>query len=194
MVKIDEERWRAVHKRIIVMALFLMFGAVLIPVAGARAAPATLNQTTQSGNSITGTWLVTVNITGVSVPETQAVSFTSDGLVIATNTPTQPVQPGQGPPNVSRTYSTNDLGVWSQTGDGQFLFTMVSVNYDDTGATIDVDKVIATFSMNAAGDSLNGQFRLEVSDPMGNLLFASPGPIGQFTGTRIAAEPFEQGS
>jgi hypothetical protein len=179
-----------VSKRILVTALFLIVGAMLITAAGTRAAPATLDQTVQqpSGGSIVGSWVL--NIAGGPAPEIQVISFTSDGIVVTSNTPTQPVQPGQGPPGVGRTYSTDNLGVWSQTGDHQFLITMVSVNYDETGAVVNSVKVIGALTTDAAGDSLSGQFRIEGFDPMGNLQFASPGPVAQFTGTRIVAEPF----
>lgn len=175
-------------RRILVVALLLIAVIPFMRTAGAQAAPPAVSQTVQSGSSIVGSWLV--SISPDPIPETQVMSFTSDGIVIATNTPTQPVLPGQEPPGVSRTYSTNDLGVWSQTGDQQFQMTIVSAAYDDTGAVVDIDKAILSFTLSADGSSFSGQFRVEVSDPMGNLLFASPGPIAQFTATRIVVEPY----
>jgi hypothetical protein len=178
---------RPAHRGLTPLIVMLAAGALALSAAGLRAAPRSQSPAPQQG-SIVGSWVV--RVMSDRPTETQVVSLTGDGIVIASNTPTEVVQPGEGPPGVSRTYSTTGLGAWKQSGDHQFLVTFVEVDFGDTGNLVDTVKIIASLTLNPAGDGFDGQFRVDVTDPSGNVVFASPGPIGQVTGTRITAEPF----
>ena len=181
---------RRLSTRIALALLIVALGAFVTSVGHARAQTGTSSQAAQAGSPV-GSWLVTLadSPTANGAPEIEVASFTSDGIVISTNPPTTPVMPGQGPPGVTQTYSTTALGAWSQSGANQFAFSFDYVDYDSAGNVVDINKISASGSVSADGNSLTGQAGIEVDDPTGNVIFASPGPIVHFQAVRIAAQP-----
>jgi hypothetical protein len=141
-----------------------------------------------SPSKAVGAWLVTFPsnaATGDDPDEHQMLVLTSDGTVIASNTPTSPPDPENGPP--LRTFTTPSFGAWTTTELGQIRLVMNSVDSDEQGHFVDLVQITVHVTMDAAGNSFTGAFGVLVTDASGAVLFDSQGDYGTVQGTRIVA-------
>jgi len=111
-------------------------------------------------------------------------SFTSDGVVIASNSPSSPPAPEEGP-TATRTYTTEGHGAWVGAG-SQVRLKFLSVEFDEQSVVHDIVQVTAALIVAADNSTFTGAFQIQVSDPAGNILLASPGDAGTVLGTRIS--------
>lgn len=177
-------------RRVLAIILIASLGTLVLPLTRIQADSGTSGQAPQAG-SFVGSWLVTLpdEPTANGAPRMALLTATSDGIVLSSDTPTSPVMPGQGPPGVSRTYATSGFGAWGQSGD-QEEFTFYEIDFDDAGNVIDIVKITASGSVSTDGNGWSGQYRVEIDDPSGNVIFASPGAVGRAQATRITPQPF----
>ena len=116
--------------------------------------------------TIVGSWLLTVNIPGNPAPfdSFNALwALTGDGILVSSAQ--GDTAPTPFPSN------TSAYGAWAQTGDHKFAATFLSVLYDSqTGENMGRFKLLQTMTLNDAGDTWSGAFRLNVYDPDGNLV------------------------
>ncbi|MGH2588915.1 MAG: hypothetical protein ACRDJE_28660 [Dehalococcoidia bacterium] len=156
-------RWRRRMTRpvalLAVMALALAIGAsaVLSTPPHARAQPAT---------GIEGSWLVRLPDFG---DEHQLASFLPGGVVLATNTPVEPDEEGDG-----RSYTTPGHGAWTSLGDDRYAFTFVSLAFDGDATFVSMITVDATVTLDATGERFSGSLTIRGMLPSGQEVFASP--------------------
>lgn len=140
----------------------------------------------QASNSIVGSWIITFPQNGPdSDPnEHELVSFTSDGIMLGTNSPSSPPDPQRGP-DATRTYSTQDHGAWVKTGTNQVRFKLMEVEFDDQSKFSDLVQITGTGELSADGNSFTASFAVLVTGADGSVLFDSQGVAGTVQGTRI---------
>jgi hypothetical protein len=68
-------------------------------------------------------------------------------------------------------------GSWIRTGNGKFAATTVNMHSDPADATTGFSITNITFNLNEALNELAGQFKTDVYDPNGVLLFSLTGEI-----------------
>jgi hypothetical protein len=158
-------------------------GAALIGAAIAKgAAPERVRA--QAPMGIIGAWVITFP-TGMDDPNAhQVVSFTSDGVMLASGAPSSPPDPQQ--PGGTRTYSTLGQGAWQTSAANQVRFKFVSVDTDEQGNFADLVQITGTLTLSDDGAGFTGSFQVQVSDAGGAVLFASEGDAGTVQGTRIS--------
>ena len=154
---------------------------LLIALTGIWAAPAQElrggarpNQTLAAdAHSLIGTWKVTVSPDG-GIPPFQAYNvFTLDGNSLEFDNSNPPAA------------QTIAVGPWTSTGPNRYAFTEINQLFDDKGNPAGELKVRATIEMTGIGDTFNSQFKFDVSDPNGNVVFSGSGTA---VGKRVVVE------
>ena len=98
------------------------------------------------------------------------ITFDSDGNIIA---------------DEPSAFETAGHGSWALSDANQAAYTFVAFIGSATGAFTGSIKVVGTLQLDAAQVKWSGPFRVDVSDPGGNLVFTDSGTL---TGTRIQVE------
>ena len=155
------------RKRKLAMFVLGLIGILLI--AGFSLAPAT--QAGADNRSLYGSWnvVVTTEIQGSTFPA--LLTFTSDGGVIADETPSP--------------FETSGHGNWVSIGRGQVAYTFVALIGNAEGALSVKLKVVGRLNLNSDKESWSGPFKIDVLDPNGQVTFTDH---GTFSLTRIVVE------
>ena len=98
------------------------------------------------------------------------ITFTSDGSLIA---------------NEPSAFETAGHGSWTTTEANQVAYTFVAFIGSATGEFSGSIKVVGTLQVDATQAKWSGPFRVDVSDPNGNLVFTDSGTL---SGSRIQIE------
>jgi hypothetical protein len=141
----------------------------------------------QAPAGIVGSWVISFpqgSSPGSDPNERQVTSFTSDGIMINSSSPSSPPDPQQGP-DATRTYSTPGQGVWVASGNGTSRFKFVSVDTDEQGNFMDMAQITGTVTLGSDGNSFNGNFQVLVTAADGSVIFDSQGDAGTVVGKRI---------
>lgn len=129
--------------------------------------------------AIVGSWLETVTFSGGARPPLKSINtFIEDGnLVVADqgNVTTEP-------PAV---FSAGH-GAWVHLGGRTFAWTVLELISDLNGNLFGTLKVRGQYTVNKSGNSYSGQFKAEITDTAGNLIFSIEGTN---EGQRIQVEP-----
>jgi hypothetical protein len=125
---------------------------------------------------IGGSWLATVTLPDGTIFESP-VSFCAGGAMIASDPSVFPVYP----------MTTPFHGTWTKTGRREFVFTMISFQYDETITPPGLCKnvVKATWTIAPDGDTYNSKATIEWYDPAGKMYFTGS---DSSHGVRIKAE------
>jgi hypothetical protein len=126
---------------------------------------------------IEGSWLVTITIPDGPPPFKSLMSYAAGGVVIASDSSVFPVYP----------MTTLFHGTWTKTGRREFVFTMITFQYDETITPPGLCKIIAkeTVTIEPGDDAYNGKGTVEWYDPAGNMYFTGSATSHA---TRINAE------
>ncbi len=129
--------------------------------------------------AIVGSWLETVTFSGGARPPLKSLNtFIEDGnLVVADqgNVTTEP-------PAV---FSAGH-GAWVHLGGRTFAWTVLELISDLNGNLFGTLKVRGQYTVNKSGNSYSGQFKAEITDTAGHLIFSFEGTN---EGQRIQVEP-----
>jgi len=132
--------------------------------------------------AIVGSWLETVTFSGGARPPLKSLStFTADGgLVVADqgNVTTEP-------PERAAVFSAGH-GAWVHLRGRTFAWTILELISDFNGNLSGILKVRGQYTVNKSGNSYSGQFKAEITDTAGNLIFSGEGTN---EGQRIQVEP-----
>ncbi len=153
-----------------------------------EAAAASLAQEAEQGGlpkkkAIVGSWLETVTFSGEGAPPPlkSLSTFTADGgLVVADqgNVTTEP-------PERAAVFSAGH-GAWVHLRGRTFAWTVLELISDFNGNLSGILKVRGQYTVNKSGNSYSGQFKAEITDTAGNLIFSGEGTN---EGQRIQVEP-----
>ena len=99
------------------------------------------------------------------------MTFTEDGNVIADEPPSP--------------FETSGHGNWISTGHNEAAYTFVSLIGSAAGPLSAKLKVVGALQLDADKGTWNGPFKIDVSDPSGQIIFSDR---GTFSLTRIAVE------
>ncbi|HLZ69692.1 MAG TPA: hypothetical protein VKV26_07240 [Dehalococcoidia bacterium] len=162
---------------------------VLAVAVGVIAAPAAFRAVTgpaqaQTAPSIIGSWLITIARPGLDPNSHQVVSYTADGIVLASHPPISPPTPQQDP-NATRSYSTAGQGTWVAAGAGQVRYKWLAVQTDEEGNFAGLMQITGTVTLAGDGNSTSEVFQVLITGADGTVLFDSHGDAGTVQGTRI---------
>ncbi len=172
------------------MKRWWIFGMGVLAVAvGGIAHPAAFRAVTgpaqaQTTPSVVGSWLITIARPGLDPNSHQVVSYTADGIVLASTDPSSPPNPQQGP-NATRSYSTAGQGTWATAGTGQVRYKWLAVQTDEQGNFAGLLQITGTVTLAGDGNSFSEGFQVLVTGADGTVLFDSHGDAGTVQGTRI---------
>ncbi len=144
-----------------------LLGAVLMPVgtSAQESAP-----TATSGDDLVGAWW----FTNVTIDLPSLGTFTADGNFILSNLPTEPVYEGA---PFEMLLLSGGHGVWEPTGDNTAAFTFVYLYADDTGTFQSSTTIGGTLELGADGQTLSGEYAVQVNLADGTVLHADRGTI-----------------
>ena len=160
----------------------LLATLAVLALGGARPLVAAAGQG-QPPASIEGAWIV--SFPDFPEPGREAVVVGAGGIIVASGAPVTTFPPGEGPPGVTRLFSSQGFGAWASLGSREYSFRFVTINYTDAGEFAGTTTIEGTVLLDASGDAFSGSFTGVETDVAGNVgeLF---GPFG-ITGTRIRA-------
>jgi hypothetical protein len=149
-----------------------------------EAAAASLAQEADQGGppkkqAIVGSWLETVTFSGGVRPPLKSLStMTADGGFVVADQGSVTTEPP--------TVFSAAHGAWVHLGGRTFAWTVLELISDLSGNLLATLKVRGQYIVNESGNSYTGQFKAEVADTAGNLLFSVEGTNA---GQRIQVEP-----
>ena len=161
---------RMTWKHVIVALAVAMIAALSVAVATFGSSGAT-----RAGGQLTGSWLVSVNLTkppggGKPLSYKSLITFTSDKTLLAAAW-------------LPKTRATgNGNGVWAATGNGRFTATIMLV-WLEGNLPVSINRGKATLTLSGA-NAFSGPFHVDVLDSGGKVL-ASGG--GNLRGSRLQA-------
>lgn len=126
---------------------------------------------------LVGSWAVEVTVVKQNAMFPSLVTFTGDGLVLADEPPSP--------------FETTGHGAWVGTGPDSADYTFVALIGSETGALSATLKVAGSLRFDAAADTWQGPFQIQVVDASGAEILADD---GIFAGVRITVESAEPGS
>ncbi|MBA2470014.1 MAG: hypothetical protein H0V37_11470 [Chloroflexia bacterium] len=153
----------------------------LLSVSGLRTAAQEGSPTASAGDGFVGAWW----FTDVTLGLPSLGTLTADGNVILSPLPTEPLY--EGAPFAILLLSGGH-GVWDVTGENTADFTFVYLYADDSGAFQSSTTISGTLELGDDGQTLNGEFAFQVSQPDGTVIHADRGAID---GTRISLIPMD---
>jgi hypothetical protein len=160
------------HKRTFVLSILGLISALLLAtLAIAQTAQANANSRSEK---LLGSWnvVVTTEVQGSTFPA--LLTFSSDGGMIADETPS-PLE-------------TSGHGNWVNSGRNEAAYTFVALIGNPDGTLSTKLKVVGTLQYDASNDSWSGPFKIDVFDAGGQVIFTDH---GTFSLTRIAVEPLD---
>lgn len=161
--------WSLKCRSVVLLALLAIVSVGII--AGSHSGPSH-GESFERLRGLAGGWSVqvTTEIQQASFPA--LISFTSDGIVLADEPPSP--------------FETTGHGNWVAVGPREAAFTFrVLVGGGPDGQLSLSYKVVGKLIYNPRSDTWSGPFKIQVSDPNGNEVFADR---GTFEGTRIPVE------
>ncbi len=128
--------------------------------------------------AIVGSWLETVTFSGGGAPPPlkSLVTFIADGILVVAD---------QGNVTTETVFSAGH-GAWVHLGGRTFAWTVLELISDLNGNLLGTLKVRGEYTVNESGNSYSGQFKAEIADTAGNLIFSVEGTN---EGHRIQVEP-----
>ena len=129
---------------------------------------------------LVGSWVTTYQIAqfGGAVPI--LLSFTADGIVIESDTPS-PTPVGFG--SFGSLVLSNGHGAWKQTSSGTYQFTYRKQIYQTDSASVGLDESDGVVTVSSDGQSLQiSNVKLQFTDNNGNVFFSAS---GTGTATRV---------
>ena len=162
-----------------IVSVLLMSGAIVVLTTATQAAQVaeqgSVRDSHDERQSIVGSWTGTLDN-----GERIVISFTSDGIAFSSV---------QGEVKLTLPVLSPAHGAWTRVGGRLFALTQVGVVYDlQTGADQGAAKIRALLTLDAAGDHLSGDAKVDVFSPDGTLLVTFSHTL-RFT--RIQVEPFD---
>jgi hypothetical protein len=115
-----------------------------------------------TGQSPEGAWSVAINYNGLPPCRSAPAVFTREGTIIADS--------------CSASIGVG-YGSWVRTGNREFASTFIGNNYGPGGAVIGSYKVRAKGEIERNGQTASGEFRTEVFDLAGNVVFVATGTV-----------------
>lgn len=175
----DEGQRRGAGRRHLLRLVGAGAAAVSAMVAGAQ--PPTR---AQAAGGIVGSWLVRQRVPSGLIPfNAFTVSFLSDGIAVA-----QGLGGGPNPARMALSASVGN-GVWQQTGDATFGFTLPHVRYlAETGEPSAYFKWVGDATLAPDGNALDLAYRSNPFDPV-TLQPEMMRPLLQAKGVRITLDP-----
>ena len=157
--------------------------ALMVVVAGMMGAHVP-TASAQAPASLEGTWIVSTSPDNPGARE--VVVFAPGGIVLATNQPVRVFAPGEGPPGVTRQFSSQGFGVWASLGDGVYAFKFVVIGYTEAGDFYDTATITGRLTLGAGGKDFSGTFSVSVALPQNQTLVVEADvPL---TGTRLTID------
>jgi hypothetical protein len=128
-------------------------------------------------DQLIGSWLTTYQVAAFGGARPILLSFTRDGIVIETDTPT----------DTGGVVLSNGHGAWKETGKGTFAFTYRKdiFNPDPSASAAGLDKTDATVTVSPDGAALQMTLHIQFTDTAGNVTFST---TGTGTATRIVVD------
>jgi len=162
-------------------------GGGLAATGGALALPHAPEASALQGPTLAGAWQITISDPPMPPAApwslTAMMLATSDGLLLISQPPVDPDEPGGD--NVE--YSGESFGVWQATGALTAAFTVVCVVYDADARFNGTEKLVGTLELSADGNSLSGTMRFLETDARGREQDSSSGDVLQGTRVRLEA-------
>ena len=149
-----------------------------------EAAAASLAQEADQGEppkkqAIVGSWVETVTFSGGARPPLKALcTMTADGGFVCADQGNVTTDPP--------TVFSPAHGAWVHLGGRTFAWTVLELISDLSGNLLATLKVRGQYIVNESGNSYTGQFKADIADTAGNLLFSVEGTNA---GQRIQVEP-----
>jgi len=134
-----------------------------------------------AGQGFVGSWRLTVS-EAQAPPFLALGTFGADGTVVVSPPPVVPAAP-HGPAIVVHTSAGH--GAWEATGPDTAIVTFMLLAADAEGNPFAIRTVRASLTLDADGQSIDGEFEATIADPAGNVMATESGVI---RATRIIAE------
>jgi hypothetical protein len=158
-------------KRLLSVATMLIITASLLLAACAPTAQVAENKQVEK---LLGSW--NADITTLNQGTFPALmTFTSDGSVIAAESPIQ--------------FESSGHGNWNNKTSGDVAYTFTALYGSEEGKNTGKLKVVGTLNMDSGKDSWSGPFKIDVFDASGQVIFTDNGTVNL---TRIAVETIQQ--
>ncbi len=156
------------------LALSILTLIAALALAALAIAPTAQANANGRSKKLLGSWnvVVTTETQGATFPA--LLTFSSDGGMIADETPSP--------------FETSGHGNWVSTDGGAVAFTFMSLIGSAEGTLSTKLKVVGRLVYDDSTDSWSGPFKIDVLDPGGQVIFTDH---GAFSLTRIAIEPLE---
>lgn len=137
--------------------------------------PDEMQATAQNGlGKLVGSWQVETTVVKQNATFPSLLTFTSDGIVIADETPSP--------------FETSGHGNWVATGPQAASFTFVALLGSKEGPLSATIKIVGALQYDPKADTWNGPFKVQVIDPSGKAILAD---TGTFKATRIEIEKLD---
>ncbi len=156
-----------------VASLIALVAAAMLAVGAVSAAGGDASRKQASGNSLVGTWIVTVNRPAPLPPLTSLQVFTRGGSVIETA-------------NEWSATRTESFGAWERINRRLYASTTMFFRFNpQTGAYLGVQRISRTIELAKDGQSFAHVARVTALDPNGNVQASF---IARATGKRMEVE------
>jgi len=138
------------------------------------ASPAAAQNSVHGLHRLPGSWHSLAS-TAIQAPFPGLLTFSSDGAIVATESP--------GP------FESIGVGTWeARGGDAALTFHVLFGSPAGAATNTGRARIVALLRYDAATDTWSGPFKIDVYDPAGHVLFHDR---GQFTLTRIVVESLD---
>ena len=158
-------------KRLLSVVTILIFTGSLLLAACAPTAQAAKNNQVEK---LPGSWNA-----DVTTPNQGAfpalLTFTSDGSVIAAESPLP--------------FESSGQGNWINKSAGEVAYTFIALYGSEEGKNTGKLKVVGTLNLDSGKDSWSGPFKIDVFDADGQVVFTDNGTVSL---THIAVETIQQ--
>ena len=131
---------------------------------------------------LVGSWLLQYSVPSFG-PATVPIlsSFTSDGIVIETDTPT----PSAFVSNAGQVVLGNGHGEWKPRGKRTFFYTYFKPIYRVNGPGFGLSRTNVTVTTNPEGTTVQGTVDIRFTDNAGTVVFTAAGTL---TGTKLTVQ------
>jgi hypothetical protein len=157
----------------------LLLASALLGAVSANNAHAQMWATARASSPLIGSWLTTYQVPAFGGNTPLLLSFTGDGIVIETDTPTPTPLGG----SIGTVVFSNGHGAWKQTGERTFAFTYRKRIFHTDGSSYGVSQTNGTITVSPDGTQLQITLNLlELADNEGDITFST---TANGTATRI---------